>query len=92
MHSPGDWQCKYSSGDRGIHGPDGRDIALIRDLGEYTEGNTNLFLAAPDMLFALEAAEMALEGHEDRTPDWHKLRRAAYRTVQDAIAKAKAGA
>jgi hypothetical protein len=95
MHTPGPWLTRGTAGHE-KHGQwavyaesgRGRDIAIVYD----GEANAALIAASPHMLQALEAAEMALEGHEDRTPDWHKLRRAAYRTVQEAIREAKGGA
>ena len=94
----GNWiLSKYSPTDFGVHSDEGRgnDIALVRGSDEEAEANAKLIAAAPEMLEALQKANVELAkfyAHTDR-PDKvsEKTTCEVWQLVKDAITKATGG-
>ena len=83
-HTPGQWRVERTAGGFEVCSDDGETDSLVAVvysvLDEQKEANARLIAAGPDMLEALEQAEIALEEHGDE---------GTVGFVRAAIAKAK---
>lgn len=59
-HTPGPWKTKWVGNSIYIKANDtDRDLSICRVMSHRTENNLNILLAAPEMLYALEAIALA---------------------------------
>ena len=59
-HTPGPWKTKWVGNSVYIKAQDtDRDLSICRVMSHRTENNLNILLAAPEMLYALEAIALA---------------------------------
>lgn len=94
LHTPGPWTLDSNFGSIKTgwtaKGPDGKSICACASSvgrpGEEKAANANLIAAAPDLLAALERAEIILAGIPVLRPDG---KNPALDQIRDAIAKAK---
>lgn len=101
-HTPGPWEAvrtspsgvKFYIHHKSEHTDGGyfgsvEAMHLTDEALDTCAANASLIAAAPELLEACREAEIVLEGHSDRTPNWHKLRRKAFANIRAAIAKAE---